>query len=151
MIPSNIIDDIRFRCEIENTISGYVPLRRAGRNLKGLCPFHSERTPSFTVYPENQSFYCFGCGVGGDVIHFIMRMENLDYISAVEYLADKAGIPLPSHNGELERDTGVSRKRILAMNVEAARYYRSCLLDERIGANGRAYFLRYSFRLGDFL
>lgn len=141
MIPSNIIEDIRFRCEIENTISGYVPLRRAGRNLKGLCPFHSERTPSFTVYPENQSFYCFGCGVGGDVIHFIMRMENLDYISAVEYLADKAGIPLPSHNGELERDTGVSRKRILAMNVEAARYYRSCLLDERIGANGRAYFL----------
>lgn len=141
MIPSNIIDDIRFRCEIENTISGYVQLRRAGRNLKGLCPFHSERTPSFTVYPENQSFYCFGCGVGGDVIHFIMRMENLDYISAVEYLADKAGIPLPARNGEFERETGVSRKRILAMNVEAARYYRSCLLDDRIGAKGRAYFL----------
>ena len=140
MIPSRIIDDIRFRCEIENTLSGYVQLRRAGRNLKGLCPFHSERTPSFTVYPENQSFYCFGCGVGGDVIHFVMRMENLDYISAVEYLADKAGIPLPSQNGEFERDTGVSRKRVLAMNVEAARYYRSCLLDERIGANGRAYF-----------
>ncbi|MBE6569198.1 MAG: DNA primase [Ruminococcaceae bacterium] len=140
MIPSNIIDDIRFRCEIESTISGYVQLRRAGRNLKGLCPFHSERTPSFTVYPENQSFYCFGCGAGGDVINFVMRMENLDYISAVEYLADKAGITLPSQNSGIERDTGVSRKRILAMNVEAARFYRSCLLDERIGAAGRAYF-----------
>jgi len=140
LIPSNVIEDIRFRCEIENTISGYVQLRRAGRNLKGLCPFHSERTPSFTVYPENQSFYCYGCGAGGDVIHFIMRIENLDYVAAIEFLADKVGITLPSATGDNERENSVSRKRILALNLEAAKYYRKCLFEENTGSAGRIYF-----------
>ena len=83
MIPSSVIEDIRARCDIETIIQSYVMLRKTGTNEKGLCPFHSERTPSFTVYPATQSFYCFGCGAGGDVITFIMKIENLDYRGAV--------------------------------------------------------------------
>jgi len=143
MIPRSIIDDLIARCDIETMISSYVTLKRTGTNQKGLCPFHSERTPSFTVYPQTQSYYCFGCGAGGNVIDFIMRIENLDFRAAVEQLADRSGISLPAwddRNGE-RQDTGVSRKRVLAMNLEAAKFYRSMLFDEQIGSVGRAYFL----------
>ena len=87
MIPHSIIEDLKYRSEICDVISSYVTLKRAGNNMNGLCPFHSERTPSFTVFPATQSFYCFGCGAGGDVISFIMRTENLDYRAALELLA----------------------------------------------------------------
>ena len=140
MIPSSVIEDIRARCDIETIIQSYVTLRKTGTNEKGLCPFHSERTPSFTVYPATQSFYCFGCGAGGDVITFIMKIENLDYRGAVEFLAEKAGITLPAWDGESLTREGVPRKRILEMNLEAARFYRSMLFDEKIGAPGREYF-----------
>ena len=76
MIPANVIEDIRYRCDIESVISSYVSLKRAGSNLKGLCPFHSEKTPSFTVYPETQSFYCFGCGAGGLVRAYGAAAKN---------------------------------------------------------------------------
>ena len=135
-----MIEDIRARCDIETIIQSYVTLRKTGTNEKGLCPFHSERTPSFTVYPATQSFYCFGCGAGGDVITFIMKIENLDYRGAVEFLAEKAGIALPAWDGSELVKEGVSRKRILEMNLEAARFYRSMLFDEKIGAPGREYF-----------
>ena len=135
-----MIEDIRARCDIETIIQSYVTLRKTGTNEKGLCPFHSERTPSFTVYPATQSFYCFGCGAGGDVITFIMKIENLDYRGAVEFLAEKAGITLPAWDGELSLPQGVPRKRILEMNLEAARFYRGMLFDEKIGAPGREYF-----------
>ena len=82
MIPASVIEDIRYRCDIESVISSYVTLKRAGSNLKGLCPFHSEKTPSFTVFTASKSFYCFGCGAGGDVITFIMKSENLTYPQA---------------------------------------------------------------------
>jgi DNA primase len=105
LIPREIIDEIRQRCDIEDVIGSYVTLKRTGANVKGLCPFHSEKTPSFTVYPANQSFYCFGCGAGGDVITFTMKYHNLDYMGAVEYLASRAGISLPQ-NGE---QAGISK------------------------------------------
>jgi len=143
VIPRSIIDDLIARCDIETLISSYVTLKRTGTNQKGLCPFHSERTPSFTVYPQTQSYYCFGCGAGGNAIDFIMRIENLDFRDAVEQLADRSGITLPAwddRSGE-SRETGVSRKRVLAMNLEAAKFYRSMLFDEQIGSAGRAYFL----------
>ncbi|MGN1347231.1 MAG: DNA primase, partial [Eubacteriales bacterium] len=140
MIPASVIEDIRYRCDIESVISSYVSLKRAGSNLKGLCPFHSEKTPSFTVYPETQSFYCFGCGAGGDVITFVMRTENLDYVAAVETLAKRAGITLPEF-GERQRSDGVTRTRVLQMNLEAAKFYRSMLFDENEGAAGRRYFV----------
>lgn len=120
MIPDSFLEELKQRCDIESLISSYVLLKRAGRNLKGLCPFHSEKTPSFVVYPESQSFYCFGCGAGGDAISFIMRAENLEYIEAVKFLAEKAGLPMPENTAE-DR-TGKRRMRILEMNREAARF-----------------------------
>ncbi|MGN1410148.1 MAG: DNA primase [Eubacteriales bacterium] len=143
MIPANIIEDIRYRCDIEGVISSYVTLKRAGSNLKGLCPFHSEKTPSFTVYPSTQSFYCFGCGAAGDVISFVMRAENLDYVSAVEALAKRAGIDLPDFDDAnvYGKPSGPSRTRVLAMNLEAAKFYRSMLFDDTIGAPGRQYLI----------
>ena len=95
MIPREIIEEIRYRNDIEEVLSSYVSLKRAGSNMVGNCPFHSEKTPSFTVFPSSQNFYCFGCGAGGDVITFIMKAENLDYVSALEFLAQRAGITIP--------------------------------------------------------
>lgn len=141
MIPASVIEDIRYRCDIESVISAYVTLKRAGSNLKGLCPFHSEKTPSFTVYPGTQSFYCFGCGAGGDVINFVMRTENLDYVSAIETLAKRAGIALPDFDSSSGRVDTVSRSRVLQMNLEAAKFYRKMLFDDNIGAAGRKYFI----------
>ena len=137
MIPREIIDEIRARCDIEDVIGGYVTLKRAGSNVKGLCPFHSEKTPSFTVYPSSQSFYCFGCGAGGDVITFTMKYHNLDYMGAVEYLANRAGISIPQ-NGERE-ENGVPRKRIYELNLAVARYFRECLFDPKIGSEAMDY------------
>ena len=91
-IPDEVIMEIKYKNPIEEVISPYVNLKRAGRNLNGLCPFHNEKTPSFTVYTDTGSFYCFGCGAGGDAFGFIRRIENLDYIEAVKKLADKAGV-----------------------------------------------------------
>ncbi len=141
MIPASVIEDIRYRNDIESVISSYVTLKRAGSKLKGLCPFHSEKTPSFTVYPDTQSFYCFGCGAGGDVVNFMMRIENLDYVSSLETLAKRAGITLPDFDQSGYRNDTVSRSRVLEMNLEAAKYYRKMLFDEKIGAPGRQYFI----------
>ena len=139
MIPNSIIEDIRYRCDIEDVISSYISLKHAGSNLKGLCPFHSEKTPSFVVYKDTQSFYCFGCGAGGDVISFIMRQENLDYVSAVEFLAKRAGITLPEFDTTGRGNEGVGRARILQMNTDAAKYFRQMLFDENVGAPARQY------------
>ena len=91
--------EIKYRNDIESVISQYVNLRRRGKNLVGLCPFHNEKTPSFTVYPENGSFYCFGCGAGGDVITFTSLIENLDYMESVKLLAERSGIQIPEDSG----------------------------------------------------
>ena len=87
MLSEQFIGELKERNDIEEVVSSYVNVKRRGRNLVGLCPFHSEKTPSFTVYPDSQSFYCFGCGTGGDVVTFVGRMENRDYIAAVKFLA----------------------------------------------------------------
>lgn len=140
MIPGNVIEDIRYRNDIVDVISSYVTLKKAGKNMKGLCPFHSEKTPSFTVYEDTQSFYCFGCGAGGDVISFIMRQENLDYVSAVDFLARRVGITLPSFDST-ERDDTTGRARVLEMNLQAAKFFRDMLYDEKIGAEARRYII----------
>ena len=95
MIPQSFIEELRMHSDIESVVSSYVQLKRRGRILVGLCPFHSEKTGSFTVYPESQSFYCFGCGAGGDVIGFIRRIENLEYVEAIKLLAQRAGMTVP--------------------------------------------------------
>ena len=84
MLPELFIQQLKQSCDMERIVSGYLPLKKKGRYLVGLCPFHSEKSPSFYVYPQNQSFYCFGCGAGGDVITFIRRIENLEYMEAVK-------------------------------------------------------------------
>ncbi len=122
-ISPQIIEDIKARNDIENVISSYITLKRAGSNYNGLCPFHSEKTPSFTVFPSTQSFYCFGCGAGGDAITFVMRMENLDYISAVRTLAERSGITIPENATNASGKREVTRSRVLEMNKEAAKYF----------------------------
>ena len=138
MIPRAIIDEIVARNELEDVIGRYVTLKRAGSNYHGLCPFHSEKTPSFTVFPATHSFYCFGCGAGGDVISFIMREENLDYVGALEFLAARAGITIPTDDA-LEDRNAIPRKRVYEMNLAAARFFRECLFDEQLGGEGLRY------------
>ena len=139
MIPREIIDEIVFRNDIVDVVGSYVTLKRAGSNFSGLCPFHNEKTPSFTVFPATKSCYCFGCGSGGDVITFVMRVENLDYVEALEHLAARAGITIPEDNFA-SNEQSVSRKRIYAMNLEAAKFFRSCLMDKNIGVEALDYF-----------
>ncbi|MCI8496921.1 MAG: DNA primase, partial [Clostridiales bacterium] len=124
-LPQEFIQELRARNDIESVISSYVNLRRRGRNLVGLCPFHNEKTPSFTVYPENGSFYCFGCGAGGDAINFIRKIENLDYIEAVRFLAARAGLQMPEDRASDE--TAAIRTRVLEMNRAAGRFFYSVL------------------------
>lgn len=134
----SIVDAIRSRCEIEDLIGSYVTLKRAGSNFQGLCPFHSEKSPSFTVFPATQSYFCFGCEAGGDAITFIMQAENLDYVGAVELLAKRTGVSLPAQE-EPHEQKGLSRKRTYEMNLAAARFFRECLFDPTIGREGMAY------------
>ena len=138
LIPREVIEDVRNRNDIVDVISSYVNLKRAGSNYNGLCPYHNEKTPSFTVFPATQSFYCFGCGAGGDAISFTMKAENLEYVPAVEFLARRVGINLNYEQGD--SSTSHKRKRILDMNLEAAKYFRACLFDEKLGAIGMKYF-----------
>lgn len=138
MLPDSFLTELKYRCDIEQMIAPYVVLKRTGRNLKGLCPFHSEKSPSFVVYPETQSFYCFGCGAGGDVVTFIRKAENLEYLESVRFLAEKVGMALPE---EVEKDTTAQlRTRIYEMNRESARYFNKALLAP-VGAQGLEYLL----------
>lgn len=136
MIPREVVEEVRHRTDIVELIGSYVTLKRAGSNFNGLCPFHSEKTPSFTVFPDSESFYCFGCGAGGDAITFVMKNENLDYPSAIEVLAGRAGIQIVR---EQEKHAGgLTRKRVHDMNKDAAKFFHQCLLSP-IGAEGLKY------------
>ncbi len=124
-LSEDFLSELRARCDIENIISQYVVLKKNGRSLKGLCPFHSEKTPSFNVSSDKQLFYCFGCGAGGDVVTFIMKAENLSYPEAVKFLAEKVGLAVPEDN----IDDGAARLkgRILEINRETARFFHAAL------------------------
>ena len=137
-LSDDFLTELRNRADIETTISSYVNLKRAGRISKGLCPFHGEKTPSFTVYPDTQSYYCFGCGNGGDVITFIKNIENLDYIDAVRFLADKNGLDMPDENS-YDSTINKRRLRMLEANREAARFFHKCLTIKE-GVIGYQYF-----------
>lgn len=137
--PREWIDSVRERSDIVELIGSYVTLRRAGSNYTGLCPFHSERTPSFTVFPDTQSFFCFGCEAGGDAFTFVMRSENLEYPEAVEFLAKRAGIQIPETHEDSDQPRGISRARAYELNRAAARFYRDCLFDPAIGETGMNY------------
>lgn len=136
MIPESFIEELRYRCDMEQIVSSYTHLKRAGRTLKGLCPFHSEKTPSFVVYPENNSFYCFGCAAGGDIITFIKMAEHLEYVEAVRFLAEKVGMTVPD---DVREDSAAKlRTRLLELNRESARFFYSNLISPQ-GTAGLQY------------
>lgn len=142
MISKETIEQVLMRNDIETLIGSYVSLKRAGSNLRGLCPFHSEKTPSFTVYPADNSFYCFGCGAGGDAITFIRKRENLDYPDAVEFLAQRAGITIvKDERGPIQNTPKFDRNKMFKMNVDAAKYFNRCLFADNSEAKAAlAYF-----------
>ena len=137
-VDQDFLMELKYRNDIESVIGSYVNLKRRGSNLVGLCPFHNEKTPSFTVYPENGSYYCFGCGAGGDVITFIRQAENLDYMEALKYLADRAGLHMPEdgYDASMQR----MKATVLEINRESARYFHACLLSPA-GKKGLDYLL----------
>ena len=141
LISREVIDEILLRNDIESLIGGYVSLKRAGTNLKGLCPFHSEKTPSFTVYPSDNSFYCFGCGVGGNAITFIRQIEHLDYPDAVEFLAKRAGITVIRDDEKRYEKSGIDKQKLLKMNVDAAKFFHKMLLDNNPSSNAALSYL----------
>ncbi len=134
-IPREFITRLTESCDIGDVIGSYVQLKRSGRISKGLCPFHSEKTPSFCVYHDTQSFYCFGCGTGGDVITFIKKAENLSYVEAIHSLARRMGLAVPEGKEDI---TAKRRKTILEINRETARFYHK-VLRSPIGASGYQY------------
>lgn len=137
-LSDSFLQELKMKTDIEDVISAYVTLKRRGATLVGLCPFHNEKTPSFTVYPATQSFYCFGCGAGGDAITFVKKIENLDYLDAVKTLAQRAGLQMPQEG--FDDSLSKRRRRILEMNREAARFYHSVLLSPE-GKVGYDYYI----------
>jgi len=136
-IPSSFLDDLVSRSDIADVVGGYVRLtKRGGSNLFGLCPFHSEKTPSFSVNSEKQIYHCFGCGKGGGVIGFIMEIENLPFMDAVEVLAKRAGLTVPESSASDE--IAGKRQRMLELNRDAARHFHE-MLHEPVGKLAREY------------
>lgn len=138
-LNESFLQELKFKTDIEEIISSYVSLKKRGSTSVGLCPFHNEKTPSFTVYNDTQSFYCFGCGAGGDAVTFIKKIENLDYIDAVKLLAQRAGIQMPD-DASYDDSLSKKRRRILEINREAAKFYYAYLLSDQ-GKAGLDYYL----------
>ena len=139
-LPQSFLDELIDRSDILDVVSRYVPLKKKGGDHWGCCPFHNEKTPSFHVNRERQIYKCFGCGEGGGVINFMMKIENLPYIDAVHKLADLCGMQVPEDN-DADREAAQRRKRLLALNKDAARYYYNTLMSDK-GAEARAYLLQ---------
>lgn len=138
-LSDSFLQELRMKTDINDIISTYVSLKKRGSTYVGLCPFHNEKTPSFTVYPDTQSFYCFGCGAGGDAVGFIKKIENLDYIDAVKSLAQRAGMQMPDDNS-YDDSLAKKRRRILEINRATAKFYHSYMLSDE-GKLGLDYFL----------
>lgn len=132
------IDDIKDRIDIVDLVSSYVTLQKSGRNFKALCPFHSEKTPSFFVFPEKGTWHCFGsCGVGGDIFSFVMKKEGLDFGAALKLLADRAGIKLEPKVKDQAKEQGL--ERLYEINEAAAAYYHDILMNGKAGEPVRHY------------
>ena len=137
-LSENFLQDLRLKTDIYDIVSTYVTLKKRGRTYVGLCPFHNEKTPSFTVYADTQSFYCFGCGAGGEAITFMKRIENLDYIDAVKALAQRAGMQMPDESS-YDDSLAKKRRRILEINRESAKFFNSYMMSDE-GRDGHEYF-----------
>jgi DNA primase len=133
------VDEVKNRIDIVELISGYVPLKKAGRNYKGLCPFHAEKTPSFVVFPETQTWHCFGaCGIGGDVFRFIMQREGMDFSEALRELAQRAGVSLSPPTPRSEA-ADKQREKLLDIHAAAAQYFHHLLRQSKEGSSAREY------------
>ena len=130
--PDELIEEVRTRNDIVDVISGYVRLQKKGSSYFGLCPFHNEKSPSFSVSRQKQMYYCFGCGAGGNVFTFLMEYENFSFVEAVKFLADRAGVELPEMEYSKEaKEKADLKASILELNKKAARYYYIQLKSER--------------------
>ena len=135
-VPPEILDEIRARVDLVDLVGAVVPLKRAGERWKGLCPFHQEKTPSFTVNPKQNIFYCFGCHAGGDAFEFLRRHDRLEFPEAVRLLAERAGVPLPGREGA--RETG-ARDGLYGLLEWAACRFESWLWEGPDAERARAY------------
>src|SRR6185436_20592361 len=123
---NNFTETVRNSADIVRVISEYVTLKGAGSALKALCPFHSEKTPSFSVSRDRQSFHCFGCGVGGDVFSFVMKIENVTFHEALKIVAEKFGVPIPDSTGSYDRKAD-ERKQLFEANDQARTFFQKAL------------------------
>ncbi len=149
MYSEQIIEQVQLSCDIVEVISGYIPLKRAGRNFKACCPFHEEKTPSFHVNPDKQFFHCFGCSVGGDVFSFLMKFDHMNFPEAVRHLAAKAGIQLPEKADPSSGPDRSLNERLYLMGSVAAEYYHAQLLHPETGKEARAYLKSRGFELSE--
>ena len=139
-IPDSVIDEILTKADIADVVGNYVSLKSKGSNMWGLCPFHDEKTPSFSVNPSKGIFKCFGCNKGGNAIAFIMAIEGLDYREAILFLADKYGVEIPDDaDTQAENDLKRKKQRVSDILKEAAKFYYLSYQDENIGKPAREY------------
>src|SRR5271154_6352467 len=131
LIPNGVINQVIERSDIVEVIGNYTALKKAGRNFKALCPFHNEKTPSFVVNPDKQIFHCFGCGVGGNALGFLMRQEHMEFPEAVRFLANKAGVVIPEDKSVILSASRQLREEILRVNGLAAAFFHDILLTSR--------------------
>ena len=159
-IPENIIDEVRDRTDIVEVVSKFVSIKKVGKNFKGLCPFHSEKTPSFTVSSEKRIYHCFGCGAGGNVFKFVMEVQNISFVDAVQQFAESAGVPIPIPNkGNLNGPKYQEREALKKANELATNYFQSLFKESEKGLAARDYLKgrhfdgeildQYKNRLGD--
>jgi DNA primase len=138
----NVIEEIQSKLDIAEIVGSYIPLRRAGRNFKACCPFHNEKTPSFVVSPAKQIYHCFGCGAGGDTISFVMKHENIEFMEALNILADKAGVEIPRFKSSAYGKSRSSSSTLHRINEFAANYYNALLIGSAKANNARRYLVK---------
>jgi DNA primase len=150
LIANEIVTQVLDRCDIVEVIAGYIPLKRAGRNFKALCPFHHEKTSSFVISPDKQIYHCFGCAAGGNVIGFIMQQERLEFPEAVRFLADKVGIVIPETGGA-GGQAGQLKQEVLKLNSDASEFFHEHLLKSKDSSveKAREYLKGRGIRLED--
>ena len=127
----DVIEEVKSRSDIVDVISDYIKVQNSGANYKGLCPFHGEKTPSFYINSQKQIYKCFGCGEGGDVINFVMKIENLEFMDAVKLLARRCGVEVNTNMDEKSKLKIEKIKKFQDIHTEAARYYFSNLLSSK--------------------
>ncbi|MEK7500322.1 MAG: CHC2 zinc finger domain-containing protein, partial [Patescibacteria group bacterium] len=135
-------EQIKERINIADVVGEHVKLKAAGQSLKGLCPFHAEKTPSFIVTPRKASWHCFGCSEGGDIFSFVQKMEGIDFPTALKLLADRAGVKLPDRRPESESH----RQRLFSLLVSTAQLYHEILMNQKAGERAKQYMLERGVR-----